>query len=374
MPDRYRQRAWPADRLDPKLRTGLILGGMGGPDGPDDVVPFLKNLFADPAVLPLPAWLGRLVGGAIVRRRAQAVRQRYRRLGCGGGSPQLAWTRRQAAQIARLLGNRGLDVLPSCAMRYWHPYGDEAITGLVADGARQLLIVPMYPQYSSATTGSILQSILDATRRTEHDLPLHVAASWHDLPDTLVEQILPHLLGWAGQNRDPRHCGLVFAAHSLPRRFVAGGDPYLEQTRQTVDLVYRRVSDRLGSAGDWLMRLPGHGRPLLAFQSKVGPVKWVGPDLVDVTRELAGDGCRRLLVVPVSFTCEHIETDYELDIEMATIAANAGIDSFVRTPALNLNRDWLFSLAAHLAEAAFVDDTLSPSEHTAAQAEERHVD
>jgi ferrochelatase len=369
----------PCDRLDPHEPAGLILCGMGGPDGPESVGPFLRNLFNDPAVLPLPAPLARLVGGLIARRRTRKVRERYASLGCGGGSPQLDWTRRQAQRLSKLLAARGLDVSATPAMRYWHPFSDEAVVALGRRDLRQYLVVPTYPQFSAATSGSVLAAVQRAVRQAVPDARLHVVADWHLLPgylDALMDQAEPILRSWAAAGHEPSGCALLPLAHSLPLRFVRRGDPYLAQTRATVAALRARLAARLADptlidptltsdtkavSGErltaWWDALPGGGQPLLAFQSKVGPVRWLGPDSVAETLRLAQAGCRRLLVLPVSFTCEHIETLHELDRELARIAREAGVLEFVRGAALNLDRGWLESLASHLAETAFGEGT-----------------
>ena len=326
---------------------------MGGPDGPEAVEPFLRNLFADPAVLPLPPWLARLVGKIIVRRRAERARERYATIGFGGGSPQLHWTQQQTEALAAGLEAHGLRVHAACAMRYWHPFADEALRDLLAGGCEQLLVLPAYPQYSSAMTGSILTAVTEAAARSAPNLPLHVVPNWHLLPGyiaTLAGQASTELSTWIDADHDPGTCALLYVAHSLPKRFIRGGDPYVDQTRATVAAAHQRLRSELGEHGAWLDRLTGGTTPLIAYQSKVGPVRWVGPALVDEAQRLAAAGCRRLLVVPVSFTCEHIETIHELDNDLAELVRGQGVQDFRRTPALNLHPVWLESMVELLAD------------------------
>ncbi len=344
------------DPLDRQTPTGLLLAGMGGPDGPDSVAPFLRNLFADPAVLPMPRLVARLVGFLIVRRRIDKVRARYEAIGCGGGSPQLGWARAQCAELARLMADQGIAVDAVPAMRYWHPFADEAIEGLLGRGARQFAVVPAYPQYAGATTGSALRAVRKALARRAPDAALHEITHWHRLTgyvDALANRAAPVLQRWAGRGRDPAGCALLCVAHSLPERFLIEGDPYVDQTRATVAELKERLRILMVRHADWWERLPGGERPLLAFQSKVGPVKWVGPSVKDEVLRLAEAGCRSLIVLPVSFTCEHIETLHELDIELAAKARGAGIEEFVRCEALNVDRGWLESLAGFLVRNLF---------------------
>ena len=160
---------------------------------------------------------------------------------------------------------------------------------------------------------------------------------------------------WAEAGIDPRSCALIYVAHSLPESLIRKGDPYETLTRTTVAAVHRKVRNTLAAKGlePWLDNLLSHREVPLAFQSKVGPVKWLGPYIDLETKRLAADGCRCLMVQPVSFTCEHIETIVELDIELQATARVAGITDFRRGGALNLEREWLESMAAELASRAF---------------------
>jgi len=350
----YRQ-----DPLDPTRPAGLILCGMGGPDGPDDVQPFLRNLFSDSRIIPLPRWLAPTVARLIARRRAPAVRARYAMIGHGGGSPQLPTTRRQAERLADLAAARGVTWLPAAAMRYWHPYPDETITGLRARGATQYVVTPTYPQYADATSGSTLEFVLDALARLHPEAAVHVLPDWPTLPGlvaSLSAAATAAVRGWIEAAADPEDCALLFVAHSLPKKFVDAGDPYPGQARDTVAAVHADLRARLAGHEAWLDRMPGGDAPLLAFQSRVGPIAWLGPDVPDETRRLAAAGCRRLHVQPVSFTCEHIETLHELDIELREEAQDAGVTEFSRGSALNLDDGWLDALSSHLLRRAYGEE------------------
>lgn len=355
MPD-YRRENWRRDRLDPALPTGLILGGMGGPDGPEAVAPFLHNVFADPALIPLPQWLGRLVAPLIVRRRIAEARRRYGAIGFGGGSPQRHWTERQARRLAEHLAAAGLRVEPACAMRYWHPYSDETVGALLARDVRQFVAVPAYPQYSVAAAGNILAAITRACDRLAPHLPLHIIPDWHLQPGyirALASRAAPPLAAWAAAGHEPTTCGVVWTAHSLPERFIKQGDPYLRQAQETVNAAHAALTERLGDVRIWWQRVIGGQTPLLAFQRKLTAMRWLGPDLTTTARRLGTAGCRRLLVVPIGFTCEHIETLDVLDRGLAATAAASGVAEFQRTEALNLDDDWLHDLALRIAADAF---------------------
>jgi len=163
------------------------------------------------------------------------------------------------------------------------------------------------------------------------------------------------LTAWAGEGLDPARCAVVWVAHSLPRRIVDAGDPYVEQVGMTVARAQTAVSGAVEGrvSGEWLGRVRGGTTPILAFQSRVGPIRWVGPEITGIVRGLAAAGCRHLHVQPVSFTCEHIETRVELDMELGEEARAAGIGDFRRGPALNLDPGWLDAFAAELARRAF---------------------
>lgn len=345
-----------ASRLDPSLRTGLILAGMGGPDSQEAVEPFLRNLFRDPAVLPMPRLIARLLGSFIVRKRVEKVKERYRQIGHGGGSPQLKQTQAQCDELARLMTQLELDVVGKPAMRYWHPFAEETVDRLREQGAKQFLLVPAYPQYAGATSGSVIEAVQSAVRSKMPGARLFIVKDWHLLSgylDALVQRVEPVLRGWHGAGKDPETCTVLFVAHSLPERFLKDGDPYVTQTRESVKAVHHRLEDALRDIESWRRSMPCSAAPHLAFQSKVGPVKWVGPEVTFEVQRLADEGCRSLCIVPVSFTCEHIETLHELDIELAELAGEADIIDYVRVDALNLDQGWLTSLASWLAEHTF---------------------
>ncbi len=352
---------YPTAQLDPTRKTGLILCGMGGPDGPDAVQPFLRNLFADPAILPVPRWISPLLGLIISKRRAPEVTKRYLQVSPDGVTPQLGTTLAQAEAVAELLNDGSDKFVAGMAMRYWRPYPDECLEKLVAQGAEQFVVVPTYPQYSCATNGSTLQFVQEAMKRLAPGCPVYMMHEWPLLPgliDVFSEGGSQALQGFAGQDLDPSTCALLYVAHSLPQKMIDRGDPYLNQTQQTVDAVHEKIRAGLieNGHGDWFGRITGGYEPSLAFQSRVGPIKWLGPEIVSTVKELAQQGCQHLHVQPVSFTCEHIETVMELDIELKADAKAAGIQTFSRGSALNLDERWLSSLAQTILQNAFLSE------------------
>ncbi len=356
--DIIREDVFPRDRLDPTATAGLILCGMGGPDGPDTVRPFLRNLFRDPLIFPVPRLISPALGWAISTLRAPSVRRRYLQMDPGCVTPQIETTRLQAVAMARHLKSFGIQAEPGIAMRYWRPYPDQTVAELAQRGVRQFLLVPMYPQYSSATGGNTLDFLIQGIRRSLPDAPIHAVSGWGLLPGflhALAAPALRQLTAWAAAGVPGSECALVYAAHSLPQSFIDAGDPYRSHTLATVGAVNRLVSSGLAEAGHggWAEDVAGLADPAPAFQSRVGPIKWLGPEITTRVRELAAAGRRRLMVQPVSFTCEHIETLIELDVELQEEAGKLGVVEFHRGAALNLDDDWLKAMAAMLADQAF---------------------
>lgn len=303
--------------------TAVILLQMGGPDSLEAVRPFLLNLFSDREIIKIgPAWLQPFIARMIVKRRTPAVVQKYREI--GGKSPLRELTEAQAAVLSQELGIPCL-----VGMRYWHPFTAETLASLPANGVKKLVALSLYPHYSRATSGS---SFNDLTRRLEalgntiemiriphfYNHPLYIQA--------LVEKISDGLAAFP----DPATVQLLFSAHSLPQSFIDEGDPYLNHIQTTVKLVMERLST-----------VSHH----LAFQSRAGPVKWLEPSTDDMLKELATTGCRNLLVVPLSFVSDHIETLHEIDIEYAEEARKLGISDFRRTESLNTSTTFINCLA-----------------------------
>ncbi len=303
--------------------VGVVLLNMGGPDAPEAVRPFLENLFSDPEILPAPSLLRRPLARWIAARRSRFVTDRYRAI--GGGSPIARITREQAAALQQALGP-GFAV--TVAMRYWPPRADAAVADLGRRGVGRVVAVPLYPQFSRTTTGSSLADLERAVAAGGlADRPRVAIRSWHEFPpylDALAETVAETLERAPGAT-------VLFSAHGLPVRVIEAGDPYLDQVNATVAGVLRRLP-------------PVPHR--LAFQSRAGPVKWLEPATEDAIRALGRDGVDRVVVVPVSFVSDHIETLHEIDIEYAAVARDAGIAEFLRAPSLNTRPAFIRALAA----------------------------
>ncbi|HEX8186087.1 MAG TPA: ferrochelatase [Blastocatellia bacterium] len=323
-------------------RVGVLLFNLGGPDTLDDVRPFLFNLFADPDIIRLPwkamqkplAWL-------ISTQRYKKSRGYYEKI--GGGSPLRRITEEQARALEQSLAHRNINARAYVGMRYWNPFTEEALDQIRRDHVTHLVVLPLYPQFSISTTGSSLNEMAALIRKNgQYSTRTSIVCSWQDDPhyvDSLAATVTEELAKFPDQN--PARAHIVFSAHSVPVRYIQEGDPYLNQTKQTVKLVMDRI---------------GADRPYtLSFQSKVGPVKWLEPATDATIRRLAQEGVSQMLLVPVSFVSEHSETLYEMDILYGHLAEDVGVAHYRRAPALNCRPDFIEALANLVERAVRLD-------------------
>ncbi|MGF1498168.1 MAG: ferrochelatase [Elainellaceae cyanobacterium] len=313
-------------------RVGILLLNLGGPEQLEDVRPFLFNLFSDPEIIRLPAtWLQKPLAWLISTTRARKSKENYRQI--GGGSPLRHITEEQASALQAALEHRGQDAQVYIGMRYWYPFTEEAIARIKRDGIEHLVILPLYPQFSISTSGSsfrLLEQIWQddaALQAIDHT----VITSWYDRPGYLqaMAQLIAQELD---QLDDPDSAHVFFSAHGVPLSYVEeAGDPYQREIEACVDLIMKTL-DRPNSH-------------TLAYQSRVGPVEWLKPYTEDAIQDLAAEGVNTLVVVPISFVSEHIETLQEIDMEYREIAEEAGIEHFRRVPALNTHPVFIDELA-----------------------------
>lgn len=313
--------------------VALILLNMGGPDSLKTVEPFLYNLFSDRELIHLPA--GRLLQKPFARLishfRAKKVVENYRAI--GGKSPLLEWTRKQAEGIAGLLGER---FRPFVIMRYWHPRAEDVLARIKEEGIQTAVVLSMYPHYTGATTGSSVNDFRAAVARVYPELEFQLIDEWYDWPayiEALANRVNEGLDTFHDLMRDDVQ--ILFSAHALPQKFIDRGDPYQQQVETTVEQVMQRVGYY-----DWT----------IAYQSRSGPVKWMTPGTDEVIDKLAAVGHRALLMVPVSFVSDHIETLEEIDIQYRERATSQGISHFHRAPSLNDHQDFLAGMAALIKE------------------------
>ena len=307
-------------------KTALLLLQMGGPDSIAAVEPFLMNLFTDRDIIKIgPAFLQPFIARRIVKKRAPKVAAYYQQI--GGKSPIRELTDAQGRGLQELMGD---DYRYFVAMRYSRPSTLEALAAIKREGISRIVAVSLYPHYSRATTGSSLNELQRVLKQSGHKFELTTIDRFYDHPlyiQALSEKVVEGLAQFA----DPKDVEIVFSAHSLPQSFIDEGDPYLAHITETVRLVMERIGDA------------SHHQ--LCFQSKASPVKWLEPSTEATLKRLAGEGRKNLLMVPLSFVSDHIETLHEIDIQYAEEAKALGITRFVRSPSLNSSPLFLECLA-----------------------------
>ena len=297
-------------------KNGVILLNMGGPDTLKDVQPFLFNLFSDREIIPLgPTFLQKFLAWIIARRRAPKSSALYAQI--GGGSPLKEISFRQAQALETALAADG-DYSVTVAMRYWPPFAEQAIGQLLAAGVDRLIALTLYPHYSKATTGSSIAQLEKALQQLAPQIPLTCISFWptqKEYISAVAENIIHALTDFAAQPVQ-----VVYSAHSLPVSFIKAGDPYVEHIEQSITAIEK---------------ITGHqGR--LCYQSRSGPVEWLSPSTPEMLQTLAGEGCRNILMVPISFVSDHIETLYEINMLYREQAAQLGI-CLKAVPSLNTN-------------------------------------
>jgi ferrochelatase len=308
-------------------RLGVVLFQLGGPDSLEAIEPFLYNLFCDPDIIDFPfARIGRKpLAKLISATRARKVQHHYATI--GGFSPIRRHTERQAQALEAELRNQGLDAYCFVAMRYWHPFTAEAIAQVQQAGCGELVLLPMYPQYSSTTTGS---SLNEWRRLFCDDIPSHCVDDFYrntTYLDAVVEKINDAI--WRFPRPDSPE--IIFSAHGVPMSVIENGDPYQRQIEETVALVMAR--------GGW------GNRHRLCYQSKVGASKWLQPSLHHTLQQLSTEQVRQAMVVPIAFVSDHVETLAEIDHEAREQAGQLGFTQFEMTAGLNDSPTFIRALA-----------------------------
>lgn len=315
-------------------KLGVVLLNLGGPDSLDAVEPFLFNLFNDPEIInfPLSFLFRKRLAKLISSRRAPSIQKQYAKI--GGKSPIVDLTNKQAELLEKNLQSKGLDAKVYVAMRYWRPFTEDAIAQIEKDGIKKIVLLPLYPQFSKATTGSSFKEwerqIADKahlkgiqTEKVEH---------YYDFApylDSIIERINQTFERFPAEKRDEVY--ILFSAHGTPMKLVREGDPYSGQICETVSAVKER--------GGW------KNEHTLCFQSKVGPQKWLTPSTPAVIEELAAKGVKNMLVVPIAFVSDHLETLFELDHEYGRLAKEKGVEQYEVMEGLNDSELFAESLA-----------------------------
>lgn len=311
------------------MKTAIVLYNLGGPDRPDDVKPFLFNLFNDPMIVDVPGPIRWLIAKLISSRRAPVARDIYRHL--GGGSPLLDNTKAQAKALDNALhAPEGEEYRIFVAMRYWHPMADAVAREVRDYGPDRIVLLPLYPQYSTTTVGSFLRVWQRAVHAAKLALPT-VSICCYPTEPGFIAAITASIKSAVEADETGTRIRVLFSAHGLPKKVVASGDPYQWQVEQTA----KAVVDTLAFENlDWVN----------CYQSQVGPLEWIGPSTEDEIRRAGADGVS-VIVVPLAFVSEHSETLVELDIEYRQVAENAGVPSYHRVPTVDTASPFIDGLA-----------------------------
>ncbi|MFZ5863518.1 MAG: ferrochelatase [Nitrospirota bacterium] len=320
--------------------TGVVLFNLGGPDTLDDVKPFLQNLFSDPEVIPLPPPFRQILAWWIATRRAPTAKGYYEQI--GGGSPLRRLTADQAAALEKALSVHGPHKVV-VAMRYWKPDTEEAVAELAAARPSRIVLLPLYPQYSFATTRSSAEYFRHVwNQRGLTGVPIVSIDHWHTHAgylDAMAEQINATRAAMPNGDGSPVH--LVYSAHGLPVKLIEQGDPYQRQVEEQVRVLTSRLPEWASDPK----------RVHVGYQSRVGRAKWLEPSMEELIHRLGSKGATRVLVVPVSFVSDHSETLYEIDIQYRQLAAESGIRVFARMASLNDAPVFIRALADLVASA-----------------------
>jgi ferrochelatase len=314
------------------VKIAIILFNLGGPDSLEAVQPFLRNLFSDPAIITLPAWLRLPLARFIAARRTPKATEIYAKI--GGSSPILGQTEAQARVLEEALGNehewRGY-----VCMRYWHPLTEAVVRSVKRFSPDRIVLLPLYPQFSTTTTGSSVKAWTAAAG--ELKAPTVSVESYPTEPGFIRASVELVKQGLAEAKGAPR---VLFSAHGLPEKTIKAGDPYQSQVEQTA----AAIGEHLGTV-DWSV----------CYQSRVGPLRWIGPSTESEIRR-AGQDKTRVVLYPLSFVSEHSETLVELDIDYRHLARDVGVPSYIRVPTVGTHPQFIHGLA-NLVKAALWSTT-----------------
>lgn len=326
------------------MRTAVILFNLGGPDKPASVQPFLNNLFLDPAIISVPQPFRWLLAKFISTRRAPVAAKIYAEM--GGKSPLLDLTIAQAKALDEACEDLG-DVKSFVCMRYWHPMSKDVVQQVKDYHPDQIVLLPLYPQFSTTTSGSSFKDWHRAAKSVGLVAKTTEVCCYPEMDGWIESQVdlIKKAMGKVSNGASPR---ILFSAHGLPKKVIEKGDPYQWQVEQTAQAVVNNLAiDNL----DWVV----------CYQSQVGPLEWIGPSTDDEIAR-AGDDKAPVIVVPIAFVSEHSETLVELDIEYKELAEESGIPEYIRVPAVGTHQSFISSLSS-LVRAACAQETgiFSPS-------------
>ncbi|MDA0238737.1 MAG: ferrochelatase [Proteobacteria bacterium] len=308
-------------------KTAVVLFNLGGPDNQTAVQPFLFNLFNDKAIIRLPNPMRWMIAKLISSRRAPVAQEIYAHI--GGGSPIIPETERQADALTSALSDLG-EVKIFIAMRYWHPMSDETANKVTEYDPDNIVLLPLYPQFSTTTTGSSIEEWYKAAKRAGLSAPTRAICCYPDEEGWIKGQarlLREHLAG----AKPGLKYRVLFSAHGLPEKIVKAGDPYQSQVEESAAAIAKAAG--LGDDA-WM----------ICYQSRVGPMTWIGPSL-DIALEQAAHDDMSVIIVPIAFVSEHSETLVELDIEYRKIAEILGITDYIRVPTIGIAPEFIEGLA-----------------------------
>ena len=312
------------NQYNDKKNIAVLLVNFGGPSSLNDVKPFLYNLFSDPTVLnfPLASFYRKPLAWLISNMRDMTSREMYKKI--GGISPLISITYLQAEKLQSLFKINNILVDVFVGFRYCKPFIEDTLTKIKELNYKRLIVLPLYPQYSYTTTGSVQLVVNEWLKKNINNHPdIHLIKDWYKDEDYI--QAYVSLINSSLENLDLRSTEIIFSAHSIPLFNINNGDPYEKHITETINLIIKKL--------EWKKRWH------IAYQSKIGPIKWLEPDTPSILKEIGKRNNKaNILVVPISFVCEHVETIFEIGNLYKEIANKVGIKKFVRVPALNTNK------------------------------------
>lgn len=317
------------------MRLAVVLFNLGGPDSPKAVAPFLRNLFSDPAIITLPAIARLPLAWLIARRRVPVARMIYDHV--GGKSPIVEETRTQAEALEQALSGEGVEAKCFIAMRYWHPFADDAARKVKAFNPDKIVLLPLYPQYSTTTSASSLADWWRAARKAGLTASASRVCCYPRQQGFAVAAAAKIRAVMADAPSDISY-RLLLSAHGLPRRIIERGDPYQWQVEQSAIAIVRALE---------MPQL----EPVICYQSRVGPLEWIGP-ATDAEIKRAGRDGKGVIVAPIAFVSEHSETLVELDIEYGRLARDSGVPDYRRAGTVGSHPDFIAGLAGLVRRAA----------------------
>ena len=309
------------------MKKGVILFNLGGPDSLESVEPFLFNLFYDPAIINLPKIFRYPLAKLISKKRTPTAKKIYEEL--GGSSPILKLTQEQSKALEKKLNENENKDIYKCfiIMRCWHPRADKVIKEVKLFNPEEIILMPLYPQFSASTSGSSIKEWEDVCKKNNYKIKTSTICCY-PTDENFINAHIDEIKNKIGKNENEK---LIFSAHGLPEKNIKNGDPYQWQIEQTVDKVVKKMKIK-------------NLDYILSYQSRVGPLKWIGPSTDEVIIENSKLG-KSIVLVPIAFVSEHSETLVELDIEYKRLAIKNGCNNYSRVPALGVNKNFIKSMS-----------------------------